>query len=96
MLRCTPLATCWCRLSRAVIFDCSGDDEAVEAVGRRAGPADAENKKKAKPAPWEVCESFGPGKCDDNRDRCSLCKEKYSGTELCFRPHVAAKLPPCE
>ncbi len=56
----------------------------------------AEPESKPQPAPWEVCESFGPARCKRNDDRCSLCTENASGLELCFRPSVAAKLPPCE
>ena len=55
-----------------------------------------EDSNKAKPAPWEVCETYGPAECGDNKDRCSLCKEKTSGVELCFDPKIASTLPPCE
>ena len=80
----------------AVIFKCKGASaDEGKVLGRRNGPleetAEADNKKKK-----SACEAFGPGACADNRDRCSLCKEKMSGVELCFRPSVATKLPPCE
>jgi hypothetical protein len=52
--------------------------------------------KKPQPTPWDVCESYGPAQCKKNDDRCSLCTDKASGVDLCFRPSVAAKLPPCE
>ena len=82
-------------LDAAVVFKCSEVKTEEAAANEVAEEADEDNKK-AKPAPWEVCEMYGPGECADNKDRCSLCKQKTSGKELCFRPHVAAKLPPCE
>ena len=73
----------------AVIFECEGGPQPEP-------PANAADNKKAKPAPWEVCEMYGPGECSDNKDRCSLCENKASGKALCFDPKIASKLPDCE
>ncbi|GAB4818786.1 hypothetical protein N2152v2_005832 [Parachlorella kessleri] len=66
------------------IFTCGAEPKhSKEAVGAAAGAA-----------PLEVCEMFTPAQCMLHADTCSLCKHKFAGTQLCFSPAVAAKLPP--
>ncbi len=44
----------------------------------------------------EICEMFSPTECALHTANCSLCKEAFSGKELCFHHKIAAKLPPRE
>ena len=55
-----------------------------------------EAEAEAKPAPWEVCESYNATECSAHTDRCSLCSHGSKGKQLCFDQAIAAKLPPCE
>ena len=78
-----------------VVFDCTAvADEPELAVA--AFDVEPKPDTEAKPAPWEVCESYGPAECAAHDDRCSLCTNARDGSKLCFRQAIAAKLPPCE